>query len=515
MGDSFSKRNAKRDTLDSARQHALEQIEQCHKLLDAQATFTELVGSLKDACKAVIGASSRQVLAATLNDSNAKLWAAHSALNRRFRDAFNTQHAAQKKNTSRLFLVFIKSSQDFYRRCVHSLGQHHGTQELMTPTSNPLVEGDELASHGVVAKDYSNSITRLCYDALISLGDLSRWREQLLPQEPPDWKPARGYYYLASSIRPEWSLHHNQIALTYTAEGDHFNALYHLYRFRAVQPCDVCVEGNLRMEMVKISSANKRNDVERRMSRHSNEDGSVLLTPAFLLVHCAISSRKKLDQAIFAVEKKFYNLVQSLLRSDESENTCNIIARRMAIMNIAAEQWNPLFRHLNISFCTILFDISSEEIKDMQHEKLPEPTYYLLAPLRIYSLWILKNWKSLSAGRMDAERKHVWQSYARFLTMLANCVSIGDLPKANYLLAEDEETRGFSPLMGEHIERAWKIEPRYKLAIHQEKQRLAPEMESLVRIRDLLVDGMSIALEESTPLRLDGTTFVCEALLHS
>ena len=116
----------------------------------------------------------------------------------------------------------------------------------------------------------------------------------------------------------------------------------------------------------------------------------------------------------------------------------------------------------------------------------------------------------LPKDQLDERVNITWESYAKLLTRLASRFPADDLPSIDYLLDEDQENVGFLPLVDKKDERISKSGARYsKAPIAGEKQeRLAPEVESLVRVRDLFVDAMSVSAKEA-PIRLEeGSTFV-------
>ena len=77
-----------------------------------------------------------------------------------------------------------------------------------------------------------------CYQTLIRLGDLSRWRETQLATKYRNWGPAIGYYELANRIYPDLGTSHNQLAVIAQNDGNYFDVIYHLYRALAVaEPC--------------------------------------------------------------------------------------------------------------------------------------------------------------------------------------------------------------------------------------------------------------------------------------
>src|SRR5438477_3553027 len=71
--------------------------------------------------------------------------------------------------------------------------------------------------------------TQSCYEALIRLGDLSRYLvTELRPGSKPDLSTAIGYYNLAATLLPQFGTAHNQLAALTVIDGDHLRAVYHL-----------------------------------------------------------------------------------------------------------------------------------------------------------------------------------------------------------------------------------------------------------------------------------------------
>ncbi|KAF2229699.1 hypothetical protein EV356DRAFT_520678 [Viridothelium virens] len=502
-------------------QLASQQIDHFNKQLDAGVKLLDIVASLKAVCEAVSVALSHEFFAGAVENLEGRLWAVHTALNQRFREAFKRQDATGETNLAKIYLKFIKSSQCYYRDHIRELNHRFGCEEfaVLTTPSSLIKDGLQKSEH--IDKDLRNFVLVSCYDSLIALGDLSRWRELLFPGSSVSWSPARSAYYLASLICPESGEHHHQLALTFIAEEDHFNALYHLSRSRSTLPQN---DINLRREIRKISAADESNVLKDSISRHQDPGNTASLVAAVINAYCIYFSRKELDQFALTMSEEFFELSTSILRSDVREEMCNLPIIRMVIMTIAMEQSHPIFSHYNLRFCTILFDAFFDEFMNTQEsldssyihslwaEKLSKHAQYLLHPIRIHSLWLVTNCESLRGNRKDKyTTRNAWRSYAKILTLLANEFPLEELPTVDYLLEEDEETLGLSSLLSEETSRIWKNGSRYKSRMREELTKLTPEIESLARIRDLLIDGLGLALEAEAPLRLDGTTFSYDA----
>ncbi len=136
----------------------------------------------------------------------------------------------------------------------------------------------------------------------------------------------------------------------------------------------------------------------------------------------------------------------------------------------------------------------------------------VLPALRNYSSWLvtstnlrlLANYGRLDDVAIHVQVKELWKSYAHTLTLLANTFPAQDLPQVEYLLEEDEDTIGFTPLMAEETsgryytpdtlsipEKAQK--PRWQ---DEGQERSHPNVEMLSRIRDFLTEGVKLSFDE-------------------
>lgn len=124
-------------------------------------------------------------------------------------------------------------------------------------TNIALVAGDSVIPRSAVFVS-ETVITRSCHRTLIQLGDLSRYRETEVGGEKRDWSPAIGYYDLAGSILPISGQSHNQLAVIALSEGNHFRAIYHIFRSLATEEPHPLSKGNLKVALLKISSSREK-----------------------------------------------------------------------------------------------------------------------------------------------------------------------------------------------------------------------------------------------------------------
>ena len=106
--------------------------------------------------------------------------------------------------------------------------------------------------NGLIQPELRPVVLESCFYALIRLGDLSRWREQLRIEGEANWDPAIGFYDLASTIRPESGFPHNQLAVVAAAKKDTLRVILHFYRALTAKDPHPTAEKNLDLEFKKI-----------------------------------------------------------------------------------------------------------------------------------------------------------------------------------------------------------------------------------------------------------------------
>lgn len=144
-------------------------------------------------------------------------------------------------------------------------------------------------------------------------------------------------------------------------------------------------------------------------------------------------------------------------------------------------------------------------------DKITAVARRVLPGLRLYSTWLFRYWKVLESNMTQTltrvEVQELWKAYAATLTLLASSFPPGQLPADNYMLDEDIETLGFQPLVSPETMKVW-----YDGAVLKKKatelERNHPNIEMLMRVRDLMVDGLHLVQDEAAPLELDNMRFI-------
>lgn len=144
-------------------------------------------------------------------------------------------------------------------------------------------------------------------------------------------------------------------------------------------------------------------------------------------------------------------------------------------------------------------------------DKITAVARRILPGLRLYSTWFQRYWQVLNANIADTlttvDVQELWKAYAATLTLLASSFPVDQLPQESYMLEEDTETIGFQPLVSPDTMKLW-----YDGGVMKQKwtelERNHPNVEMLMRVKDLLVDGLVLTQNAEAPLDLDGSRFI-------
>lgn len=158
------------------------------------------------------------------------------------------------------------------------------------------------------------------------------------------------------------------------------------------------------------------------------------------------------------------------------------------------------------------YDVTQNGDREPQlSDKITIVARRVLPGLRLYSTWFARLWRVLQANLADTltkvEVQELWRSYAETLTLLASSFPVDQLPEDSYLLDEDVETIGFEPLFSDETSKVWYTNGKMKPK-GVDLERNHPNIEMLMRVRDLLVDGLILTQNPEAPLDLDGSRFI-------
>ncbi|KAF2792551.1 hypothetical protein K505DRAFT_52114 [Melanomma pulvis-pyrius CBS 109.77] len=480
-----------------------------------------------------------------------QLWSAHLKINASYRKQLRQQlrrnakdHVVEIRKLAKNYLQFIKGSQRFYRQYIMSLdAQFDGIPELRKIAHTWKNDTSKTSLRKRISSSLKHQVLESCHQTLIQLGDLSRYRETELVEKDRNWGPAKGYYDLAAEIYPDSGHSHNQLAVISREDGNHFRSTYHLYRSLASRKPHPLAKQNLELEFKKIISAWNKGEL---INNHKSPDGSTAgraLVAWFIRLHSKCYKGQE-----FAQHDELESEVLSHLAIELKERPLDHILQKIILINLAAEYFATVqmqapeppenimrtyfyYLRLNVkTFFTLLQVLQLElerlsEGDDVTHQngdrtlhlsdKITAVARRILPGLRLYSTWFTRYWNVLNANVADTlttvEVQELWKAYAATLTLLASSFPADQLPPDNYMLEEDTETIGFQPLVSPETMKLWYNNTDTDTTMKQkwsDLERNHPNIEMLMRVRDLLVDGLTLMQNPDAPLDLDGMRFI-------
>ncbi|OCT50665.1 hypothetical protein CLCR_06642 [Cladophialophora carrionii] len=471
-----------------------------------------LLAKLRAACQDYIFLD---FAAAAKKQVEARLWAAHSKVNSRFRplmarfrEGDGQKLKVERRKAEKLYLLFIKSSQAFYRGYIQRLASNFkGIPEILA-----LAHGMELDTLSAdtpqpVDAGLKAKLVDSCYSALVQCGDLSRYRETELKAHLRNWGPAVGYYNKASVLKPADGRAYNQLAVIALSDQDHLRAVYHLYQAICVEMPFPQARGNLELEFKKLRvKANQGKPIA------GNSDvfkGNPYLYERFLLFHARCWEENPPEQEEQQME--ILRLIADQIRQ-QPEAT---ILRKFSLINIAAEKsaaekvdGDPsafrsfeILQSFNVKTFTLLLKLVLDELQQLAGNvdlpatnplaEVPPVTRRTLSHLRLYSGWLLTTVQYLLANLgLASQMQQLWRLYVGALNLLLQLFPPSDA-EFEYLLKEDAETLGFSAfsqfVRDKRFRRSSQFKPIYTEASFGPA---IPNNEMLFRIKEFIRDAM-------------------------
>lgn len=277
---------------------------------------------------------------ATAEKVEAHLWDAHSTINNRYRKVVSTfkarelqKHVVEKRKWEKRYVDFLKKSQYFYKGYIQRLASHFaGLSELRKIAHRLQLSTLTVDTRVHVSRETSQHILLSCHATLLRLGDLSRYRNVIRVKDR-SWDKALAYYGLANDLYPDSGNAFNQMAVISLSEGDHLNAVYHLYRALAVKEPNPMAQGNLTIEFKKIENeweGGGKRSAPPSMGKPSNV--AAPLVSWFVRLHAKLYKGED-----FAAHDEMENEVLGQLTVLLKEQSLEGILDRFVLINIAAE----------------------------------------------------------------------------------------------------------------------------------------------------------------------------------
>ena len=313
------------------------------------------------------------------------------------------------------------------------------------------------------------------------------------------------------------------MAVIALADGNHFRALYQLYRAQTVQIPHPSAKNNLDIEFKKIIQLKAKDELFPRTGTLLAER---TVEAWFSYLHAMCEKGEEWPEHE-DIENELLGQMSVLLKEKSLESQL----QRFSLINMAAEYMAgqqarestsseislarfQFYQRLNLKTFFMLLQILLPELaREDEVAGLSEPgdlsnrlssiTRRILPSLRHYSSWLLTNVSFLVAQGNDpflgVHIREFWKIYANALTLLAGTFPVKDLPVIEYLLEEDEDTIGFLPISNENT--IWRyhgqpdcLKPRYG---EENTPKELPQVEMLFRIRDFIANGVELTTQPS------------------
>ncbi|EER27270.1 hypothetical protein D8B26_005826 [Coccidioides posadasii str. Silveira] len=443
-----------------------------------------------------------------------RIWDSHMRINSRFRKLllhFRDEQARKKRpveerKLKHQYLKFISGAQQFYEKYLKFiLLRSKVAPELAEAAAELRIVPVDVPTPANIAQELRNTLIESCYSTFIRLGDLSRYYQTELVADPKrrEWNHVVNYYALAGSIKPTSGIFHNQLAIIARAEADHLQATYYLYRALCATESHPTAPGNLEIEFRKILNAWSNG----KLAQSKDEKESLISSFTFLHAMCykGVDFAERDDIENEVLDQMAIQLIEGSLDGDLLQKFC--------LVNIAAEahaRTKPdtngnaptFFLQLNVKTFFTLLRVLLAEV-----EKLSKPICQILPALRNYSSWLVVNSFILVSKARDSplgvQIKEFWKIYANTLTLLTSSFSVPDIPYLDYLLQEDRDTLGFSPLMQDgksprYVDEQGNIKPRSIGPASVDRVKA----EMLFRVRELVTDGLDLVVRKKIPISL-------------
>ena len=255
----------------------------------------------------------------------------------------------ERRKLQKEYLQFIKNSQRFYRQYVLNLDtqiegipelrkiafkwKDDGMLNLVTIGHCSRDEAPRTSTRPRIDPSLKDQVLRSCHQTLIQLGDLSRYRESELGDEKNrNWGPAKGYYDLAAEIYPDSGHSHNQLAVVAREDGNHFRAVYHIYRSLASKYPYPQAKQNLEVEFKRIVSAWEKGELikKRNPADHSNPGHALIAW--FVRLHSKCYKGRE-----FREHDELESEVLSHLAIELKEHSLDSVLQKIILINLAAE----------------------------------------------------------------------------------------------------------------------------------------------------------------------------------
>ncbi|KAG8630410.1 hypothetical protein KVT40_002029 [Elsinoe batatas] len=487
----------------------------------------------------------KDVLINQANNTHTLLWTAHNLVNGFCRKGLaklrsDPAKPVETRKFIKGYLEFLKDSQKWYRAFINLLTKTHGWMpglEQITGDTSQVVPHPN--------PDAYRHSAALCYHALISLGDLCRWRAAEKLDKEPTWAHAVGYYDLAAALNPANGAAFHQRAFVEMSQKDHFRAIYYFYRSIVVEERFPNAVNNLATEMKSLRKKWGSDELSLKTNSKDGNGKRKALVMWYIRLQSLCYSGEEIPGHA-ELEATVISHIEGVTKVPDSAG----LIQKVVLANMAAERttlhrledaqamdseaviaaYNN-YHSLSLKTLILLLRVFEKEIgvakaagrrndvgkQPSLEDKITPTMRNILPALRVYQHNLLSNHQfarpddSRSPGSLIATQ--LWTTLAGACSAAAAAFPVAQLSEAPYMLEEDVEVTAFSPVVSDATRLVWQSDDGSAKRRFNDRgiQRLSTNLEMLARIRDLQVAALQLSVLEDTPIRFDKGQFFTNA----
>ncbi|KAJ2899101.1 hypothetical protein MKZ38_003407 [Zalerion maritima] len=474
-------------------------------------------------------------------DVEDSLWTTQTRINQSYRTALKhlrkTKANVVRNKVERRYLGYLKTSQQFYKAYIQRLASRYIIPEIeeicLSLGLEPLPEKERVDP---VAINVDGNISKSCYNTLIHMGDLSRYRYQ---QSHKGIESGTTYYTLAQKLKPENGMAHHQMGVLYNEQGRHLEITYHFYRAAVCKEPHIHAIKNLQVEF------NRALDNDFLQRRGGNNSSFEVLKSWFVRLHANFHRGQKFAEYEELENEVVHRLKLALKSNDASNAILQMLLVNFAAYHKAQKSLSDEWTVTSSQFCQFALRLivrTTLSLSEAIHAEIinlvddrkrlsPDgsnrsgetfnPVLIKLLPLfRLTCVWLAYHHVDIAKHQEHLEPyiEDMYRLVAKAQTSFANAFDERCPDPANlapYLLAEDQETLGFLPMENDkvfyglrfHFDRGGKRKPFARKGAQE-----PATQENWWRVRDILNCGLFLVADPKIPLQLASVKGVGEMI---
>jgi len=457
------------------------------------------------------------------------LWGLHVSIRAEYRRLVNSlrtdKRVVEQRKVEAKYGHFLRIAQKFYKGYIQHLSARYEIKELKRVAKS--IQAEDIPAKDVILPegDLGHKVLVSCYQTLIHLGDLSRYRVEAKQKKTYD--TAQAFYSVAHDLMPESGRAYHQMGIVSQDENNRLDLLYHIYRALAVKEPHPKAREHLegKFKAIKGQHASPRGKAP-----SSAHDALILW---FFKLHALFYKGEPVSTQYNELEREVIHRLSSAIK----DSSFSLSILKMALVNMSAchtassttataankTTQSSFFQytlHFNARFILKICEVIESAFESMHALQPDDPTaakqtgehqaaiMAVLPVLRVYGMWIAGQIPELFRSPLAPRNvlPPLMRSLAKILTFFCREVDANtqDLDTCPYLLQEDIEIRGLRPLDADRVPLGclsyYKRQGVIKPHLESTDQRLDPVKESRCRLFDILRCGYILAKEVDVPL---------------